>query len=51
LWSRAETIRACAVTDDKQVESAPASSTTDEAGLRAFHLTLGVGLMGTEADA
>src|ERR1700742_2728982 len=36
---RAKTIRAYAVTADKRVESAPEIPTTDEEGLRGFHMT------------
>ncbi|MDE2602557.1 MAG: tripartite tricarboxylate transporter substrate binding protein BugD [Bradyrhizobium sp.] len=41
---RAGTIRAYAVTDDKRVESAQDIPTTDEAGLKGFHMTLWSGL-------
>jgi tripartite-type tricarboxylate transporter receptor subunit TctC len=41
---RAGTIRAYAVTDDKRVTSAPDIPTTDEAGLKGFHMTLWSGL-------
>jgi tripartite-type tricarboxylate transporter receptor subunit TctC len=41
---RAKTIRAYAVTADKRVESAPEIPTTDEEGLKGFHMTLWSGL-------
>jgi tripartite-type tricarboxylate transporter receptor subunit TctC len=41
---RAKTIRAYAVTADKRVESAPEIPTTDEEGLKDFHMTLWSGL-------
>jgi tripartite-type tricarboxylate transporter receptor subunit TctC len=41
---RAGTIRAYAVTDDKRVESAKDIPSTDEAGLKDFHMTLWSGL-------
>jgi tripartite-type tricarboxylate transporter receptor subunit TctC len=41
---RAGTIRAYAVTDDKRVGSAPDIPSTDEAGLKGFHMTLWSGL-------
>ena len=41
---RAKTIRAYAVTSDKRVESAPEIPTTDEEGLKGFHMTLWSGL-------
>jgi tripartite-type tricarboxylate transporter receptor subunit TctC len=41
---RAGTIRAYAVTDDKRVGSAPEIPSTDEAGLKGFHMTLWSGL-------
>ena len=41
---RAGTIRAYAVTADKRVESAPEIPTTDEEGLKGFHMTLWSGL-------
>jgi tripartite-type tricarboxylate transporter receptor subunit TctC len=41
---RAGTIRAYAVTDDKNVDSASDIPTTDEAGLPGFHMTLWSGL-------
>ena len=41
---RAGTIRAYAVTDDKRVQSASDIPTTDEAGLKGFHMTLWSGL-------
>jgi tripartite-type tricarboxylate transporter receptor subunit TctC len=41
---RAKTIRAYAVTSEKRVESAPEIPTTDEEGLKGFHMTLWSGL-------
>lgn len=41
---RAKTIRAYAVTAAKRVESAPEIPTTDEEGLKGFHMTLWSGL-------
>ena len=41
---RAGTIRAYAVTDNKRVGSAPEIPSTDEAGLKGFHMTLWSGL-------
>src|SRR5712672_3852949 len=41
---RAGSIRAYAITDDKRVESASDITTTDEAGLSGFHMTLWSGL-------
>jgi tripartite-type tricarboxylate transporter receptor subunit TctC len=41
---RAGTIRAYAVTDAKRVASAPDIPTTDEAGLKGFHMTLWSGM-------
>jgi tripartite-type tricarboxylate transporter receptor subunit TctC len=41
---RAKTIRAYAVTAEKRVESAPEIPTTDEEGLKNFHMTLWSGL-------
>jgi len=41
---RAGTIRAYAVTDDKRVDQASDIPTTDEAGLKGFHMTLWSGL-------
>jgi tripartite-type tricarboxylate transporter receptor subunit TctC len=41
---RAGTIRAYAVTDDRRVPSAPDIPTTDEAGLKGFHMTLWSGM-------
>lgn len=41
---RAKTIRAYAVTAEKRVESAPEIPTTDEEGLKGFHMTLWSGL-------
>jgi tripartite-type tricarboxylate transporter receptor subunit TctC len=41
---RAKTIRAYAVTADKRVGSAPEIPTTDEEGLKGFHMTLWSGL-------
>ena len=41
---RAGTIRAYAITDDKRLSSAPEIPTTDEAGLKGFHMTLWSGM-------
>jgi len=41
---RAGTIRAYAITDDKRLASAPEIPTTDEAGLKGFHMTLWSGM-------